>query len=350
MRKYYLLCLTLWSVSILNGQTFDKDFYIKTIEQANDFFEKKDYPNAVKTYQLAFDNAQEKTRNRDRLKGITAYAFLENEKQVSENLRAYMINATSSEMDDLKVNEQFKKYHQKKWWKDLEVQMRDRLASLITHHKNLTIFKHNRKVTYSAIRVNAEKDTLANTFIHLVPDGTGWGNPAASSQSQVLIQYEFSEKDYEDHIQELRDVVTEEFWIKTDTTGIIENKEEVWMHPIRNNEFFKTEIAPFPLVKYPITHEKMLDAGGKIAIMRNWGTYSPTITEQQYFYAGKENKSYSFTDDELECHRFQAYGHNSKHGISYLEYFFHEKYGFTEMNYLTYDNDKINFVIVEVSE
>lgn len=351
LKKPFLLgIMIILSSSFLSGQDFDKEIYRNTIKEANNFFEKKDYPNAAKTYQKVFDFAKNKTWNRDRLKGITAYAFLKNEKGVSENLKAYVENATSSEMEELKVNEVFKNYHRKKWWKDLEVQMDDRLAALIAHHKNLTIFKHNRKVTYSAIRINAEKDTVANTFIHMIPDGTGWGNPAASSQSQILCHYEYTDQDYKDHIEELREVVTEKFWLKTDTTGIIENEEEVWMHPFRYNEFFKTEIAPFPLVHFPINHETTLAAKSKIAIMRNWGTYSPTMTEQKYFYIGKEKKSYGFTDDELECHRFQAYGHNSKHGISYLEYFFHEKYGFIEMNYLTYDNDKIKFVIVNVEE
>ena len=194
-----------------------------------------------------------------------------------------------------------------------------------------------------------KKDTLANTTIHLVPDGTGWGHPAASDQSQILCHYNFSKQDSIDHISEVKEVVTEEFWLKVDTTGIIENEEELWMHPFRYNQFFKTEIAPFPLVKFPISNKSMIDSRSKIVIMKNWGTYSPTITETNYFYVGAEEKNYEFSGD-IECHKFMAYGHNSRHGISHLEYYYHEQYGFTEMNYLTYDNEVIQFKIEQLIE
>jgi len=35
-------------------------------------------------------------------------------------------------------------------------------------------------------------------------------------------------------------------WLSTDTTGIIENDRRTWFHPPRNNQYFLTEIAPFP--------------------------------------------------------------------------------------------------------
>ena len=179
------------------------------------------------------------------------------------------------------------------------------------------------------------------------PDGTGWGNEAATLQSQVIYEYQYTTQDSIEHIEELNKIVTSEFWIKRDTTGVIENKNKIWMHPFRNNEFFKTELAPFPKVVFPISNETMEEADSKIIIMNNWGTYTDSETENEYTFLGEEVKSYVGMD-ELRCYKFKAQSFNNFHGISEIEYFFHEDLGFVEMNYKTYDNDLIYFVLEKI--
>jgi len=258
---------------------------------------------------------------------VYAFAQIKDEKTTRNYLEQLATIATNPEIENIRKSDVLKPFHSKKWWPDLDKSLSRRIESLIQHHKNLTVFSHHKKMIYAAIRINANGDTVANTKIHMIPNGTGWGSPTASSQSEVVYVYESTAQDSIEHIQELRDIV-EDF---------------------RNNEFFKTEIAPFPLVHFPINNETMLKARSKIIIMRNWGTYSPTMTEQKYFYIGTENRDYNF-ERNVACHKFEAYGHNSKHGISYLEYYFHPQYGFTEMNYLTYDNDRIEFQIITIEK
>jgi len=251
--------------------------------------------------------------------------------------------------DEFEIIKESKCYSIYKKLFNIELALKKREDQLIAHHQNLKIFSVNSKFTYSAFRINIDKDTLASTKIIATSNGTGWGHPAASQQSEVVYTYLYTEQDSIQNIDELEKVVKREFWIKQDTTGIIENEAQFWIHPMRNNQFYKTELAPFPTVIFPIGHKSISTANSKIVILSNWGTYSPSITDQRYFYEGIVEKEYSCTE-RIKCHRFSSYGHNSKFGISYLEYFFNEKYGFTEMNYLTYDGDIIKFELVDMKK
>ncbi len=339
----FLLC---FSQCMLIAQQHDKKMFRKATKQAWNYFEDGAYGKAATAYKKILANYPKRAYSYQYLNAAISFAELKNEKETVFYLNNLAEVASRSEMEQAKSASVLQEFHAEKWWKDLMNAFDQRLEGLINHHKTLTIFNQNRKFAYSAIRISAKKDTLANTKIYLVPDGTGWGNQAAS-QSQILCHYNFSKQDSLDHISEVKEIVTPDFWLRVDTTGIIENEEEIWMHPFRYNEFFKTELAPFPLVRFPISHESMVDRRSEIVIMKNWGTYSPTITAQKYFYEGTEQKKYAFSGD-IKCHKFMAYGHNSVHGISHLEYYFHEEYGFTEMNYLTYDNEIIQFKIEKI--
>jgi len=100
-------------------------------------------------------------------------------------------------------------------------------------------------------------------------------------------------------------------------------------------------------VKFPISVEIMSQHKPKIYILKNWGVYSSSITENEYSYLGVENRDYN-NIGKLECHKFEGEAYNNFHGISKIEYFFNEEFGFVEMNYLTYDDDKIHFKLEKI--
>lgn len=266
-----------------------------------------------------------------------------------EDAKAYMSKsisvATSDELETINNAEHNADFH---GLVDLELETRKRYDALVSHHQELRIFNQSKEYTYSALRISKDGDTIANTTILMIPQGTGWGHEAAAQQSEVVYTYNYTAQDSTNNIAELDSVVTKEFWIKNDTTGIIENEKEVWIHPIRNNQFYKTEIAPFPVVTFSINQITTKTANSQIVIFKNWGTYSPTITDSKYYYEGEQQKEYPYCG-KINCHKYSAYAHNSKFGISYLEYFFHEDYGFVEMNYQTYDNEKIEFKLISVN-
>ena len=333
-----------------NAPTKQDSLYQSHIRIANKYYDNAEYGKASTAYALAFSYEKGETRAQQRLFAAAANCMVDNEDGVKEHLFAMLPVSTKRDMKRILVNYAiFNKYKHNHWWQELESKLDERLRQLIAHHKNLKIFKKGRNLAYRAIRINAEGDTLANTFVTMKPDGTGWGDEAASLQSQVVYDYEYSSQDSIDHYYELDKVVTPEFWIKTDTTGVIENEEKVWIHPIRNNEFFKTEVAPFPTVLFPISDTLMKKHNPKIYILRNWGIYSDSVTESTYNYHGKELRAY-LEDQDIECHKFEAQSFNNFHGISQLIYYYHEDLGFLEMHYNTYDGDTIWFVLDKITK
>jgi len=334
-------------ITELNGQEISNEYW-DAILVADNFFEQKMYGEAAKAYKVAFtkDNAGEFANSR--IYAAAANCMIDNEIGVKENLNKMIDISTKDDMRKVLVNyEIFNKYKDTDWWKKLEASFDKRLAKLIAHHKNLKIFNKRLNYKYRAIRINANSDTLANTTITVVPDGTGWGDEAATLQTQAIFIYAYSKQDSLDHISELKKTVLPKFWVKSDTTGITENEQVFEIHPFRNNEFFKTEVAPFPSVIFPISDENMKKVNDRTIILRGWGSYSPSETVSTYDYLGVTLRKYKF-NKSLNCHKFIAEGVNNKHGLSTIEYFFHKDFGFTEMIYKTYDGDTILFEMEEV--
>lgn len=51
---------------------------------------------------------------------------------------------------------------------------------------------------------------------------------------------------------------------------------------------------------------------------------------------------------QIACWLVRSVGKHNKLGNSYLDFYFHPKYGFTEMHYRFYDGVKISFVLEQV--
>ncbi len=345
-KKLLFTCLLFFLMSYIFAQNKYEEYWKASLE-AMVFYNKADYEAAAEAFKNAF-KLEHIELPRHRLYAAASNCMIDNEVGVRENLFASITTSTKDDIKRVLVNyEIFNKYKHTDWWKELEQKLNERLKNLIAHHKNLHIFKKGRNIKYKAIRINKNGDTLANTFIVMKPDGTGWGDEAASLQSQVIYEYEYNLRDSIQNIEEVTEVVGERFWLKHDTTGVIENQHEVWIHPFRNNQFFKTELAPFPTVMLPISKEKMAEHKPKVMILKNWGKYSGSETESEYSYIGKEFRTYNCAKD-LPCHKFQALGLNMQYGLSEIEYYFNEDLGFTEMIYMMYDGDKILFLMDEI--
>ena len=342
------ILLSLSNSNILSAQRVTSDEYWDAYGIAMKHYDNEDYIQASKAFEQVWSKPNDEEMAWHRLRAAAANCMIDNEDGVRKNLYKIISVANKDDIKRVLVNYQiFNKYKKLDWWEELEAKLNDRLMDLIAHHQNLKIFQKGRNITYSALRINVNGDTLANTTIEMIPDGTGWGDEAADLQSQVIFKYSSMVKDSIDHIQEIDSIVGERFWVSTDTTGVIENTKRVWMHPFRNNEFFKTELAPFPVIKFPVSDSIMQSYKMTTHILGNWGLYTGTKTKERYNYIGKVIKSYP-TTGEIECYKLIGTGENTKYGISKIEYFYSEIYGFTEMNYLTYDNDIIEFKIVEI--
>ena len=345
--KISFILLILLYCSETNGQS-TSDEYWNAAMKASKYYNNADYENAAASYKLLWETEYVDEIANHRLYAAASNCMIDNENAVKENLFKIVPIASKTDIRRVLINyEIFNKYKHKEWWKDLDNQLNQRLSDLIAHHKNLSIYKFGRNIVYSAIRINPKGDTIANTQVTMIPDGTGWGDEAADQQSQVIFVYKSSAQDSIDHYNEVDSIVGSKFWNNIDTTGVIENASVIDMHPFRNNEFFKTELAPFPRVYLPLSGSKNQSFKGATHIMSNWGWYNNTETKCQTDYFGVSNRTYPIIG-EIECHKYQGSGDNSRYGVSTIEYYYNEEFGFTEMNYKTYDGDKIEFKIIDL--
>ena len=120
----------------------------------------------------------------------------------------------------------------------------------------------------------------------------------------------------------------------------------IFHHPFRDNQYYFTEIAPFPEVTYPLeignTWFGALNIGG------GWGIWDGLRIETKHEIIDKESIS-------IDGHKYDdcwkiVSSASSEFGESFLTMWFHEVYGFVKLNYVTYANQILQIELDEVIE
>lgn len=134
-------------------------------------------------------------------------------------------------------------------------------------------------------------------------------------------------------------------WMINYQEGVLQTSNKVWMHPIRKNQYILTELAPFPEIVLPI--KKDTTWKNTLWIYEAFGTFEGTV-ECTYTITGVEIRTYEF--GILPCWKIIATGMHDKLGINSAIYYFNEEVGFTEMNYLFYNKQKIEFKLTSIKK
>jgi hypothetical protein len=134
-----------------------------------------------------------------------------------------------------------------------------------------------------------------------------------------------------------------------ESTGIIENKKNIWLHPPRSLLFRILELNPFPFIQTPYkTGNKwqwQLDIGDTWGDSR-WYEWKGIIKNQyQYEIVGKKN--IKTTMGLLPCFVINAKA-KSKLGETYLKSYFNNKYGFVKYEYTNIDKSKLLFKLTKI--
>ncbi|WP_045689485.1 hypothetical protein [Hymenobacter sp. AT01-02] len=217
---------------------------------------------------------------------------------------------------------------------------------------SLVIFKAGRHYHYRALFVSPAGDTLSRESITLTPSGTPWiGQP--SKQTAFSLQFHYTPQDsltflaYPNPKSKLKEKPEVYTWSRSIVTGAIENRKEILIHPIRNNQYEHSEVAPFPQIKIP-----SLQVGGNwnsmTVIMTGWGAFKGTV--KSHYEVEKQVPRQYGNLTLADCWLVHAVGRHSKLGTSYLDFYFHPQYGFTEMKYRFYDGTIISFVLEKVTD
>ncbi len=206
-----------------------------------------------------------------------------------------------------------------------------------------TIFKKGKTYRYKAIYLASNKDTLSNGFVYMKTTGKRW---EWQPEKQDLIYYEFP--DYKaDSIKLRNHKINKELqlWEEKTGEGVIENVEQVWMHPIRNNQYKFTEVAPFPKVSFPIKKGKKWD--GSLNINDGWGEWNGETIKYKYKVSGQT--TYLLGDLKIDCWIIKSVSTCSL-GNSKLTMLFNKEYGFVKMEYRNYENETLVFELINIEE
>jgi len=216
---------------------------------------------------------------------------------------------------------------------------------------SLVIFSPTRTYHYQATFISPAGDTLSRERIAFKPSSQPWKYD--KDQTAFEIRYNYTPEDSLTFLSYLNPQSKKKkkpqryIWDESVTTGAKENEQQVWIHPIRNNQYNYTEVAPYPDVRLD-----SLEAGGEwnstLLIMMGWGAFKGKV-ESHYQVVKQEHRQYGSLSLD-SCWLVHAVGKHSKLADSYLDFYFHPEYGFVEMNYRFYDGTKISFVLEEVIE
>lgn len=221
--------------------------------------------------------------------------------------------------------------------------VRDTIIGAI--EKRRTVFKPCREMIYNTVFKEKGGQLITKSRIKMMAKGIRW-KLQPEKQDEILIQYEFTQKDFDQNkLHQLNKSLKFDKWLGELSEGVIENVEEVWMHPFRFNQYNFTEVAPFPFIKLPLSIGKSWTKS--LSIKEGWGDWENTYVNAEYKVVGKEAIKTDFGVIE-NCWKIESKS-SFKLGKSTFEYWFNEELGFVKMNYKNYGNQTLQIVLAEVN-
>jgi hypothetical protein len=212
--------------------------------------------------------------------------------------------------------------------------------------KRRDVFKPCRQLIYRAILKDSLGNILTNSRIRLTPTGKRWIEDS-DKQDEVVIEYEYSSDDFkQSKIYSLNKVLNNLPWEEFTKTGVIENVDEVWMHPFRRNQFKFTEVAPFPHVRFPLEIGKTWTQS--LNIQEGWGDWENTYGSFEYIIVSNdsiETKAGLIKNCwKIESHSFYEFGKSE------LVFWFNERLGFVRKEYKNYGKQTLSILLEEINE
>lgn len=199
-------------------------------------------------------------------------------------------------------------------------------------------FTPEKKYVYQAVYIRNSKDTLSKEKIELQGTGQIWDR--APSQTLAKITY-FTTSDTAVFNPPINKVPIR--WSHKVEEGVIDDGRKLWMHPFRFNQYYLTEIAPFPSYYFDGT----IVIKSKIIIGEGWGTFKGKSREK-YNIEGSENIAIE-SNVYVNCTKVYAIG---KHrlGKNTNTFFVHPEYGFVKMHYQFFNGDQIIFNLIAIEK
>lgn len=135
------------------------------------------------------------------------------------------------------------------------------------------------------------------------------------------------------------------------STGVVENDQNIWIHPPRQGFFKCLETCPFPYLKFGLNEGDTWQ--DKMSIGQNWS--DPLWGEWEgrllldYTYTMGGNSKVKTPFGDLDCAEINATA-SSNIGQSKLEAVFSSKFGFIALDYTLFNGIEISLQMIENSE
>jgi hypothetical protein len=211
--------------------------------------------------------------------------------------------------------------------------------------KRRTVFKPCREMIYHAEFKTEAGKLISKSRIKMMAKGKRW-QFQPEKQDEILIQYEFTQEDFNRNKKhQLNKGILSKKWVGETSEGVIENIEEIWMHPFRSNQYNFTEVAPFPEIKLPLRIGKSWT--GTLHI-QGWGDWKNTHKYAEYKVVGKETIETNFGRIE-NCWKIESKS-EFELGESTFDYWFNKELGFVKMKYKNYGKQTLEIDLAEVKE
>lgn len=204
---------------------------------------------------------------------------------------------------------------------------------------NPVLFDSLKTYKYKALFINAKGDTISKEDITIYSTGKPW--EVQNSQTLIKIFY-FTQDSTLAKIENpcfKRKKKSRIYRVIEERTGAIETDSLIWFHPPRSNQYLYTEVAPFPQI---IPHKLEIGQSwesGIMFILFGWGKFKGRV-KSSYKVEQKVLGEYMRTQLD-NCWEVSSISEHSKLGKSYLNFVFHQDFGFVKLDYLFFDGNKI---------
>lgn len=178
-----------------------------------------------------------------------------------------------------------------------------------------------------------KQELISDEMISIFISGNSWEYDSSQIEALLLYKADYDESSIEKSRSfGINPDINDRQWVNQSATGIIDNEKMVFLHPFRDNQYYFTQIAPFPEVIYPLYVGKRWSAA--LNIGGGWGIWDGQRLETTYQVVEKESLTIN-SNEYINCWKISSSA-ASDLGVSYLTMWFDEEFGFVKFNYVTY--------------
>jgi len=222
------------------------------------------------------------------------------------------------------------------------------------------VYKPQKNYKYQVTKLDAQGDTLSTELVNMrIPSKL---NTETFEDGKIYYIWEYTGRQkYEADLSPTSKAVTGYDWVSADTTTLFFNeKHGLSLHPMRENQYYQTEVSAHPSIKF----NKLVNGTyeTKVVILNGFGKYKMQEYLSKHTVIGKN--TYILNKEELDCYEITAettvegFSFGSAKGkrheifgdaevINKTTSLISGKYGFVKIHYEFYDGEQLIMEMVE---